>query len=284
MSRYTTFNHSQTQSSYIDDRPPEIAKTSGLHICKLLPAAATPSPLPQLLMPTTIMSADNSYEQSVGASTPGSDTPSTSDIMSTTPTVELQNTSPTNENIFRSFQDAFASLRAEMTRLEIENKRLVEHNTVIEKELVTLNEHNTVIEKELETLNEDNVKLTGANDDAIKKLAKVEEEKAGLQKELGGLEGLREVLGWKKAAENQERMEKLLENYQQKTEKWIAEVQQQGQQNLEQAIDRINAHHALEMQDLAIATGSMGLEDWKDGYIFREKVGFDDCLDCIDMS
>jgi hypothetical protein len=35
------------------------------------------------------------------------------------------------------------------------------------------------------------------------------------------------------------------------------------------------------MQDLAIATGFMGLEDWKDGYIFREKVGFDDCLDCI---
>jgi hypothetical protein len=136
----------------------------------------------------------------------------------------------------------------------------------------------------LETLNGENAKLSGAKDDAIKKLAEVEEEKAGLQKELGGLAGLKEVLGRKKAADsNQERMEKLLGNHQQKTEKMIAEVQQ-GQQNIEQAIDRIKAHHALEMQDLAIATGFMGLEDWKDGYIFREKVGFDDCLDCINMS
>jgi hypothetical protein len=78
-------------------------------------------------MPTTIMSADNSYRQSVEASTPGSDTPSTSDIMSTTPTVELQITSPTNENIF--------------------NKRLVDHNTVIEKELVTVNEENVKLKK-----------------------------------------------------------------------------------------------------------------------------------------
>jgi chromosome segregation ATPase len=165
------------------------------------------------------MSSENSCEQSFYSSTqaitPGSDTPSTSEIMSTTPTptANLQISSPAYENMFRNFQDTFASLRAEMARLEIENKRLVEHNTVIEKEL--------------ETLNEENARLSGAKDDAIKKLAEVEEEKAGLQKELGGLEGLKEVLGWKKAADsNQERMEKLLGNYQQKTEKRIAEVQQ----------------------------------------------------------
>ncbi|CCX05665.1 hypothetical protein FPQ18DRAFT_423065 [Pyronema domesticum] len=185
--------------------------------------------------------------------------------MSTTPTVELQITSPTQENIFRSFRDAFASLRAEMIRPEIEKKRLVDHNTVIEKELVTLNK--------------ENIKLTGANDDAIKKLAKVEDEKAGLQKELSVFEGLKEVLEWKKrcgkqenrVTENQERMEKLLESYQQEMEKRIAEVQEQGQQNLEQAIDQIKAHHAPEMQDLAIDMRFMGLEDWEDGYIFREK-------------
>jgi chromosome segregation ATPase len=175
--------------------------------------------------------------------------------------------------MFRSFLDTFGSLRAEMARLEIENKRLVEHNTVIEKEL--------------ETLNEENAKLSGANDDAMKKLAEVEEEKAGLQKELGGLEGLKEVLGWKKrceelenrATENQERMEKLFEDYQQKTEKRIAEVQQ-GQQNLEQEIDRIKADHTLEMQSLTSAMGFMVL---KDGYIFTEKVGLDDCVDRINM-
>ncbi|KAI5795884.1 hypothetical protein FPQ18DRAFT_387056 [Pyronema domesticum] len=298
-----------------------------------------------------------SVYSSTQATTSGSDTPSASEIMSTTPTptANLQISSPAYENMFRTFQDTFVGLRADIARLEIENKRLVEHNTVIEKELETLNEHNTIIEKELATLNEENVKLS----DAMKKLAEVEEEKAGLQKELGGLEGLKEVLGWKKrceelenrATENQERMEKLLEDYQQKTEKQIAELQQvhlqqgqqnikqaigqmkshqalqiqitvlqqqsqqnleqanidwkkryeqlehlprtrkewrsclklpakmekrvaevqQGQQNLEQAIDRIKAHHALEMQDLVIATGFMGLEDWKDGYIFREK-------------
>ncbi|KAI5795892.1 hypothetical protein FPQ18DRAFT_387064 [Pyronema domesticum] len=127
------------------------------------------------------MSSENSYEQSIysstQASTPGFDTP-----MSPTPTANLQISSPAYENMFRSFQDTFASLRAEMARLEIENKRL-------------------------------NVKLSGANDDALKKLAEVEEEKAGLQKELSGFEGLRDVLGWKKATENQERMEELLENY-----------------------------------------------------------------------
>ncbi|CCX06816.1 Protein of unknown function [Pyronema omphalodes CBS 100304] len=164
--------------------------------------------------------------------------------MSTTPTANLQMASPTYQNMFRSFQDTFASLRAEMTRLEIENKRLVEHNRVIEKEL--------------ETLNEENVKLSGANDDAMKKLA---------QKEFSGLEGLKEVIGWKKrceeldnrATENQERMEKM--------DKRIAEVQQQSQQNFEQAIDRMKDQQAL---DLKCVMKLMGLEDLKDGYIFRE--------------
>ncbi|CCX32338.1 Protein of unknown function [Pyronema omphalodes CBS 100304] len=127
------------------------------------------------------MPAENSYEQfvdfSAEASTPGFDTPSASEIMSTTPTANLQISSPAYENMFRSFQDTFASLRAEMAMLEIENKRLVEHNTLIKKEL--------------ETLDKENVKLSGANDDALKKLAEVEEEKAGLQKELSGFEGLR---------------------------------------------------------------------------------------------
>jgi chromosome segregation ATPase len=243
------------------------------------------------------MSSENSYEQSVysstqASSTPGSDTPSASEIMSTTPTptANFQISSPAYENMLRSFQDTFTSLRAEMARLEIENKRLVEHNTVIEKELETLNEHNTATEKELETLNEENVKFSGAKDDAMKKLAEVEEEKTGLQKELDGLEGLKEVLGWKKrceelenrATENQERMEKLFEDYQQKTEKRIAEVQQ-GQQNLEQEIDRIKADHTLEMQGLTSAMGFMGLEDLKGDYIFREEVSLDDCVDRINM-
>jgi chromosome segregation ATPase len=145
--------------------------------------------------------------------------------------------SPAYENMFKSFQDTFTGLRAEMTRLEIENKRLVEHNTVIEKEL--------------ETLNEENVKLSGANNDAMKKLAEVEEKNAGLQKEYSGLEGLKEVLGWKKrceelenrATENQGRMEKRCEELEnratenqermEKMDKRIAEVQQQSQQNFE---------------------------------------------------
>jgi chromosome segregation ATPase len=243
--------------------------------------------------------------------------------------------------MFRSFLDTFGSLRAEMARLEIENKRLVEHNTVIEKELETLNEHNTAIEKELETLNEENVKFSGAKDDAMKKLAEVEEEKAGLQKELDGFKGLKKAKGWKKrceeqenrvaenqkrieklledyqqkmekrtadvqhqsqqnleqaidwkkkceeqenrATKNQERMEKLLEDYQQKTEKRIAEVQEKGQQNLRQAIDRIKAQQALDMQGLTSVMGFMGLEDLKDGYIFREEVSLDDCVDRINM-
>ncbi|CCX10003.1 hypothetical protein FPQ18DRAFT_307475 [Pyronema domesticum] len=116
------------------------------------------------------MSAENSYEQSVDssaqASTPGFDTPTASEIMSTTLTARLQIASQAYDSMIRSFLDTFGNLRAEMTRLEIENKRLVEHNTVIEMEL--------------ETLNEENIKLSGANDDAMKKLAEVEEDKAGL--------------------------------------------------------------------------------------------------------
>ncbi|CCX30778.1 hypothetical protein FPQ18DRAFT_375206 [Pyronema domesticum] len=216
------------------------------------------------------MSTENSYEQSVdsstqASSTPGPDTPSVSEIMSTTPTAELQVASPAYENMFRSFLDTFENLRAEMTRLEIENKRLVDYNTVIEKEL--------------ETLNEENVKLSRANDDAMKKLAESDEKNARLQKEFSELEELKEVLGWKKrceelenrTTENQERTEKLLEDYQQKTEKWIAEVQQQSQRNLGQAINRIKALRALQMQGLNSVMAFMGLEDLKDGYIFREK-------------
>ncbi|KAI5812293.1 hypothetical protein BZA77DRAFT_359573 [Pyronema omphalodes] len=202
------------------------------------------------------MSANSSYEESIEASTPGSVTPSASDIMSIAPTDELQNTSSTNDNTFHSFQDAFAIFKTAMTRLEVENKRLVEHNTAIEKELVTLRE--------------DNVKLTEANDDAIRKLAKVEEEKARFQKVLTGFEGLGEVLGWKNTSENQERIEKMLENYIQKIEKRIVEVEEKGQQNLEQAIDRIKADHAREIQGPVSTMESINIEDWTDGYIFRK--------------
>jgi FtsZ-binding cell division protein ZapB len=104
--------------------------------------------------------------------------------MSTTSTVELQLTSPTYENIFTGFQDGFAVFRAEMARPETENKRLVEHNTVVEKKL--------------ETLKEENAKLSEAKDNAMKTLAEVNEKNAGLEKEFTGLEGLKEVLGWKK--------------------------------------------------------------------------------------
>jgi hypothetical protein len=226
------------------------------------------------------MSTESSYEQSVDSSTQASstrssDTPVASEIMSTTPTAKLQVASPAYNNMFRSFLDTFANLRAEMTRPEIENKRLVEHNTIIEKEL--------------ETLNEENIKLSGAYDVTMKKLVKSEAKNARLQKKFSGLEGPKKVLGWKKrceelenrTTENQTRTEKLLEDYQQKMEKWIAEVQQQSQQNLEQAIDRINAQQALEMKGLTSAMGFPGLEDLKDGYIFREKAGLDDCVDCI---
>ncbi|CCX34582.1 hypothetical protein FPQ18DRAFT_335959 [Pyronema domesticum] len=223
------------------------------------------------------MSTENSCEQSIyssiqtstQASTPGSDTPSASENMSTTPTANLQMASPTYENMFRSFQDTFASLRVEMTRLEIENKRLVEHNTVIEKEL--------------ETLNEENVKLSGANNDAMKKLAEVEDKNAGLQKEYSGLEGLKEVLGWKKrceeldnrATENQKRIEKRFEELENRAtenhgimKKRMAIVQQQSQLNREQAIDGIKAQQAL---DLKRVIALMSRKDLKDSYIFREK-------------
>ncbi|KAI5783841.1 hypothetical protein FPQ18DRAFT_418999 [Pyronema domesticum] len=198
------------------------------------------------------MSTENTYEQSVDcstqASTPGSETPSTSKIMSTTSTVELQITSPTYENIFTGFHDGFASLRAEMAGLETENKRLVEHNTV---------------EKELETLKEENAKLSEAKDNAMKTLAEVNEKNAGLDKEFTGLEGLKEVLGWKKrcdelenrAVENQEKVEKLLENYQRKTEKLFADCQAKMEQ----------------MQLESCTMWSIVQENLKAGYIFREK-------------
>ncbi|KAI5817675.1 hypothetical protein BZA77DRAFT_30827 [Pyronema omphalodes] len=255
------------------------------------------------------MSCESSYQPSVysnteASNTPGFDTPSASDTMSTTFAITadlLQTSSPAYENIFRSFQDTFTNLRVEMARLEIENKRLVEHNTSIEKELEALNELNTAIEKELATLNEENVKISESRNDAVKKLAEVEEENASLKKELGGLGELREILGWKKrceelenrvtesharmqnlvvknqerthklCAENQERIEKVFEDYQKKMEKRIADVQHQGQQNLEQEIARIKADHIREMQSLISPMGLMALEDWEDNYIFREK-------------
>ncbi|KAI5817698.1 hypothetical protein BZA77DRAFT_386644 [Pyronema omphalodes] len=197
------------------------------------------------------MSSIDSCEQSASSSTeadsaPTSDTPSecTSLVVSTsaasTPALntDLQISFPAFEDAFRSFQ----GLGAEISRLQIENRRLVEHNAAIEKELEILNEHNTAFEKKLETLKEENVKLSEAKDevtkklaeteeekagmqkeldglgelkeeniklsedkdDAMKKLAEVEEEKAGLQKELDGLGELKEVMGWKKKCEELE--------------------------------------------------------------------------------
>ncbi|KAI5817693.1 hypothetical protein BZA77DRAFT_343357 [Pyronema omphalodes] len=179
------------------------------------------------------MSFDNSCAQSVCTSTPasctpGSDTPSTSEIMSTAPTliVDLQIPSPAYDNMRRSFQDNFTSNGLELARLEIENMRLMEHNTAIEKEFETVKEHNTAAEKKLETLKEEIIKLYGANSDAMKKLAEVQEEKADLQKELVGLRELEEVRRWKKCeeletrvTEKQERTEKLIKDYQREMDK-----------------------------------------------------------------
>ncbi|KAI5817695.1 hypothetical protein BZA77DRAFT_343359 [Pyronema omphalodes] len=220
-----------------------------------------------------IMSSEYSYNQSVtssthGSNTPGFDTPSSiSETMSSTPilTAELQISSPAYENMRRSFQDTFSCLGVEMLRLEIENNRLVEHNTAIEKEL--------------ETLKKENARLFGARDDAIKKLTGVEEEKAELQKELDESRELDEVRRWKKkceelenrAIEGQARMEKLSEDYQQKMEKHIADYRNQSRKTFEQEIDRIKAGHTQQMQTLTSVLGVKGLEDMQDGYISREK-------------
>ncbi|KAI5817704.1 hypothetical protein BZA77DRAFT_386652 [Pyronema omphalodes] len=217
------------------------------------------------------MSSENSDEQSGCSSTqacntPGAGTPSASETMSTTsiPTADLQISFPAHENMLRSFQDIFTNLRVELSRLEIENKKLVEHITAIEKELGTMEDKNA--------------KLSGANNDAMKKLAEVEEEKAGLQKELDGLGELK-VMGWKKkceelenrAIESEGKMEKLFEDYQQKIEQRIADAQTQSQQILEQEIDRIKTGNTLQIQSLTSAIEVMGLENMKDGYIFREQ-------------
>ncbi|KAI5817703.1 hypothetical protein BZA77DRAFT_292232 [Pyronema omphalodes] len=216
------------------------------------------------------------------SSTLASDTPSecTSLVVSTaasTPALntDLQISFPAFGDAFRSFQ----GLGAEISRLQIENRRLVEHNAAIEKELEILNEHNTAVEKELETLKEENIELSEAKDDAIKKLAEVEEGKAGLQKELDGLGELKDVMGWKKkceelenrAIESEGKMEKLFEDYQQKIEQRIADAQTQSQNKLEQEINQIKTDHTLQMQSLASAMGFQGLEDMTDGYIVREK-------------
>ncbi|KAI5807236.1 hypothetical protein BZA77DRAFT_363075, partial [Pyronema omphalodes] len=148
-------------------------------------------------------------------------------------------------------------------------------------ELEALNELNTAIEKELATLNEENVKISESRNDAVKKLAEVEEENASL-KELGGLGELREILGWKKRCEELEnrvteshaRMQNLVVKNQERTHKLCAENQERiekGQQNLEQEIARIKADHIREMQSLISPMGLMALEDWEDNYIFREK-------------
>ncbi|KAI5817696.1 hypothetical protein BZA77DRAFT_292224 [Pyronema omphalodes] len=254
------------------------------------------------------MSAENSHQQSVYSSTqatgtPNPDTPSTSETMSTTSTLtaSLQISSPVYDNMRKSLQDTFTSLGVQLSRLEIENKRLVEHNTAIEKELQTSNEHNIATEKELKALREENARLSGANDHAMKKLAEVEEEKDALQKELDELGELREVLGWKnkcqeletrvtedrermetsfkdyqqemekRATENQERIQKSMEECQQKMKEHIADVQTQSQNKLEREINRIKADHTLQMQSLTSAMGFQGLEDMTDGYIVREK-------------
>ncbi|KAI5817697.1 hypothetical protein BZA77DRAFT_31168 [Pyronema omphalodes] len=232
------------------------------------------------------MSSNDSCEQSVSSSTeatstsaPDSSSLCTSLVLSPTSTHELTTdleiSLPAFEDALRSFQ----GLGAEIARLQIENTRLVEHNTAIEKELEILNEQHTAVEKELETLKEENVKLSEAKDevtkklaeveeekagmqkeldglgelkeeninlseakdDAMKKLAEVEEEKAGLQKELDGLGELKEVMGWKKrceelenrVTENQEKMEKLFEDYQQQMEKRATENQEKIEKSFE---------------------------------------------------
>ncbi|KAI5817705.1 hypothetical protein BZA77DRAFT_343367 [Pyronema omphalodes] len=218
------------------------------------------------------MSSKNSDEQpgcssTQASNTPGSGTPSATETMSTTATLtaDLQISFPAHENMLRSFQDIFTNLRVELARLEIENKKLVEHNTAIEKEL--------------ETMEDKNVKLSGANDDAMKKLAEVEEKKDALQKKLYGLEDLNAILGLKRkceelekqATENQERTNKLFEDFQKKMEKRIVDMQTEVQQNFEQDINRIKTDHTLQMQSLASAMGFQGLEDMTDGYMVREK-------------
>ncbi|KAI5817684.1 hypothetical protein BZA77DRAFT_352633 [Pyronema omphalodes] len=211
--------------------------------------------------------------------------------MSTTSTLTTnpQISSPAYESTLRSFYD----LGSEISRLEIENKRLMDYNTAIEKELLSLHEHNTSIEKELQALNElnsvlekesatlkeENDKLSWARDDAVKKCAQVEEEKANLQRELDGFAELREVRGLKRKCEelenrttgNQERIEKLFEDYQQETKKQIAEIQNQSHKNFQQEIEKIKADYSREMQSVMSVMKFGGPGDWKIGHIVREE-------------
>ncbi|KAI5817685.1 hypothetical protein BZA77DRAFT_30986 [Pyronema omphalodes] len=243
------------------------------------------------------MSTENSYEHSAysstsaSCSTPGSETPTASETMSATPTVaaDLQTSSPAYETILRSFQDTFTSLKMEMARLEFENKRLETDNKRLETDNKRLETENQRLEtknkrlqvqvddhqlaylladKEVETSHEIIIELSKEKDDAIKKIAEVEEEKVSLQKELDGLGELKEILGWKKRCEELEN--RVTEN-QERIDKRIADVQHQSQKNLEQEVNWIKEDHTLKMQSLMNLIGFKDLEDMKDGYVVREK-------------
>ncbi|KAI5798428.1 hypothetical protein FPQ18DRAFT_376130 [Pyronema domesticum] len=180
-------------------------------------------------------------------------TDSSSDSMTTADTTSLDTTSLADtEKMFNTLSQLMQGYKADIVRLEMENKKLSES-------------------------------LAGAKsreDDAVKKNIKLQEkldemEQCGGARDIVALKGKcdgleKQILDILHIQEKKDPGQ-IFEDYQQKMEKRIVEVQQQSQQNLEQAIDRIKAQQALEMQGLTSAMGFMCLDYLKDGYIFKEK-------------